>query len=121
MELERTGGVFTEQIVRPTGLIDPVCIVRPTETQVDIIAECREAAENGTRVLVTLTKMAEALTEYMHEAGIKVRYVHSDADTLERIEIIRDLRLGVFDVLIGVNLLKGLDIPECAGRDCGCR
>ena len=117
-ELERTGGVFTEQIVRPTGLIDPVCIVRPTETQVDdIIAECREAAENGTRVLVTtLTKkMAEALTEYMHEAGVKVRYVHSDVDTLERIEIIRDLRLGVFDVLIGINLLReGLDIPECA-------
>jgi len=117
-ELERTGGVFTEQIVRPTGLIDPVCIVRPTETQVDdIIAECRDAAENGTRVLVTtLTKkMAEALTEYMHEAGIKVRYVHSDVDTLERIEIIRDLRLGVFDVLIGINLLReGLDIPECA-------
>ncbi len=83
----------------------------------DIIAECREAAENGTRVLVTtLTKkMAEALTEYMHEAGIKVRYVHSDVDTLERIEIIRDLRLGVFDVLIGINLLReGLDIPECA-------
>ena len=117
-ELEQTGGVFTEQVVRPTGLIDPLCEVRPTETQVDdIIAECRAAAENGTRVLVTtLTKkMAEALTEYMHEAGIKVRYVHSDVDTLERIEIIRDLRLGVFDVLIGINLLReGLDIPECA-------
>ena len=117
-ELEHTGGVFTEQIVRPTGLIDPVCEVRPTETQVDdIIAECREAAANNSRVLVTtLTKkMAEALTEYMHEAGIKVRYVHSDVDTLERIEIIRDLRLGVFDVLIGINLLReGLDIPECA-------
>ena len=117
-ELEQTGGVFTEQVVRPTGLIDPLCEVRPTETQVDdIIAECRSAAEAGTRVLVTtLTKkMAEALTEYMHEAGIKVRYVHSDVDTLERIEIIRDLRLGVFDVLIGINLLReGLDIPECA-------
>ncbi|MBT5728600.1 MAG: excinuclease ABC subunit UvrB, partial [Alphaproteobacteria bacterium] len=117
-ELERTGGVFAEQVVRPTGLIDPVCLVRPTESQVDdIIAECRDAATNGTRVLVTtLTKkMAEALTEYMHEAGIKVRYVHSDVDTLERIEIIRDLRLGVFDVLIGINLLReGLDIPECA-------
>ena len=117
-ELEQTGGVFTEQVVRPTGLIDPICEVRPTETQVDdIIAECRAAAEAGTRVLVTtLTKkMAEALTEYMHEAGIKVRYVHSDVDTLERIEIIRDLRLGVFDVLIGINLLReGLDIPECA-------
>ena len=117
-ELEQTGGVFVEQVVRPTGLIDPECIVRPIETQVDdIIAESREAAANGTRVLVTtLTKkMAEALTEYMHEAGIKVRYVHSDVDTLERIEIIRDLRLGLFDVLIGINLLReGLDIPECA-------
>ncbi len=117
-ELEQTGGVFVEQVVRPTGLIDPECIVRPIETQVDdIIAETREAAANGTRVLVTtLTKkMAEALTEYMHEAGIKVRYVHSDVDTLERIEIIRDLRLGLFDVLIGINLLReGLDIPECA-------
>ena len=117
-ELEQTGGVLVEQVVRPTGLIDPECIVRPIETQVDdIIAESREAAANGTRVLVTtLTKkMAEALTEYMHEAGIKVRYVHSDVDTLERIEIIRDLRLGLFDVLIGINLLReGLDIPECA-------
>jgi excinuclease ABC subunit B len=117
-ELEQTGGVFVEQVVRPTGLIDPECIVRPIETQVDdIIAESREAAANGTRVLVTtLTKkMAEALTEYMHETGIKVRYVHSDVDTLERIEIIRDLRLGLFDVLIGINLLReGLDIPECA-------
>ncbi len=117
-ELEQTGGIFIEQVVRPTGLIDPECIVRPIETQVDdIIAESREAAANGTRVLVTtLTKkMAEALTEYMHEAGIKVRYVHSDVDTLERIEIIRDLRLGLFDVLIGINLLReGLDIPECA-------
>ncbi len=117
-ELEQTGGVFIEQVVRPTGLIDPECIVRPIETQVDdIIAEARHAANNGTRVLVTtLTKkMAEALTEYMYEAGIKVRYVHSDVDTLERIEIIRDLRLGLFDVLIGINLLReGLDIPECA-------
>ncbi len=117
-ELEQTGGVFVEQVVRPTGLIDPKCIVRPVETQVDdIIAEARVSAKNGTRVLITtLTKkMAEALTEYMHEAGIKVRYVHSDVDTLERVEIIRDLRLGVFDVLIGINLLReGLDIPECA-------
>ena len=117
-ELEQTGGVFIEQVVRPTGLIDPECIVRPIETQVDdIIAEARNAANNGTRVLVTtLTKkMAEALTEYMYEAGIKVRYIHSDVDTLERIEIIRDLRLGLFDVLIGINLLReGLDIPECA-------
>ncbi|HYE49421.1 MAG TPA: excinuclease ABC subunit UvrB [Azospirillaceae bacterium] len=116
-ELERTGGVFTEQVVRPTGLIDPEVIVRPTDTQVDdLLAECRTCIEKGQRVLVTtLTKkMAEALTEYMHEAGIKVRYIHSDVETLERIEIIRDLRLGAFDVLIGINLLReGLDIPEC--------
>ncbi len=117
-ELERTGGVFAEQVIRPTGLIDPVCLIRPTETQVDdVIAECRTAAANGHRVLITtLTKrMAEDLTEYMHEAGIRVRYIHSDVETLERIEIIRDLRLGAFDVLIGINLLReGLDIPECA-------
>ena len=117
-ELEQTQGSFVEQIVRPTGLIDPVCLIRPTQTQVDdIIAESRQAAADGTRVLITtLTKkMAEALSEYMHEAGIKVRYVHSDVDTLERIEILRDLRLGVFDVLIGINLLReGIDIPECA-------
>ena len=117
-ELERTGGVFTEQVVRPTGLIDPVCEIRPTKSQVDdVIAECQDAATKGHRVLVTVLtkKMAEALTEYMNEAGIKVRYIHSDVDTLERIEIIRDLRLGVFDVLVGINLLReGLDIPECA-------
>jgi len=117
-ELERTGGVFAEQVVRPTGLIDPECIIRPTENQVDdVIAECLEAAAAGARVLITtLTKkMAEDLTEYMHEAGVRVRYLHSDIETLERIEIIRDLRLGVFDVLIGINLLReGLDIPECA-------
>ncbi|MEA2756423.1 MAG: excinuclease subunit [Aliidongia sp.] len=117
-ELNRTGGVFTEQVVRPTGLIDPICIIRPIETQVDdLLAECRDCALKGQRVLVTtLTKkMAEALTEYMHEAGIRVRYLHSDVETLERIEIIRDLRLGAFDVLIGINLLReGLDIPECA-------
>ena len=117
-ELEQTGGVFVEQVVRPTGLTDPDCIIRPTENQVDdVIAECRDAAASGSRVLITtLTKkMAEDLTEYMHEAGIKVRYLHSDVDTLERIEIIRDLRLGVFDVLIGINLLReGLDIPECS-------
>jgi excinuclease ABC subunit B len=117
-ELERTGGVFTEQVIRPTGLIDPVCIIRPTETQVDdVIAECRDAAAKGQRVLITtLTKrMAEDLTDYMHEAGVRVRYIHSDVETLERIEIIRDLRLGAFDVLIGINLLReGLDIPECA-------
>jgi len=117
-ELERTAGVFTEQVVRPTGLIDPVCIIRPTASQVDdLLDECRQCAAKGARVLVTtLTKrMAEDLTEYMTEAGIKVRYLHSDVDTLERIEIIRDLRLGVFDVLVGINLLReGLDIPECA-------
>ncbi|HEX2581641.1 MAG TPA: excinuclease ABC subunit UvrB [Dongiaceae bacterium] len=117
-ELNQTGGTFAEQVIRPTGLIDPVCIVRPTETQVDdVIAECREMARKGQRVLVTtLTKrMAEDLTEYLHDAGIRVRYIHSDIDTLERIEIIRDLRLGAFDVLVGINLLReGLDIPECA-------
>ena len=117
-ELEQTGGVFVEQIVRPTGLIDPVCIVRPVDSQVDdLLAECKEVAAKGQRVLVTtLTKrMAEDLTEFMHEAGIRVRYLHSDIDTLERIEIIRDLRLGAFDVLVGINLLReGLDIPECA-------
>jgi len=117
-ELERTGGVFVEQVVRPTGLVDPVPIVRPVENQVDdLMAECRDCAKAGRRVLVTtLTKkMAEALTEYFHENGLRVRYMHSDVDTLERIEIIRDLRLGVFDILVGINLLReGLDIPECA-------
>ncbi|MDP2697178.1 excinuclease ABC subunit UvrB [Thalassospira sp.] len=117
-EMNRTGGVFTEQVIRPTGLIDPVCIIRPVETQVDdLLAEARECAQKGQRVLVTtLTKrMAEDLTEYLHENGVRVRYLHSDIDTLERIEIIRDLRLGVFDVLVGINLLReGLDIPECA-------
>ena len=117
-ELERTGGAFVEQVVRPTGLTDPPVIIRPTASQVDdVMVEVRELAAKGQRALVTtLTKrMAEALSEYMHEAGIKVRYLHSDVETLERIEIIRDLRLGVFDVLIGINLLReGLDIPECA-------
>jgi excinuclease ABC subunit B len=116
-ELERTGGVIVEQVVRPTGLIDPLCIVRPVENQVDdLMAEAKAAAAVGQRVLVTtLTKrMAEDLTEYLHEQNIRVRYMHSDIDTLERIEIIRDLRLGVFDVLVGINLLReGLDIPEC--------
>jgi excinuclease ABC subunit B len=116
-EMERTGGVFVEQVIRPTGLIDPPVEIRPIESQVDdLLAECKEIASRGMRALVTtLTKrMAEDLTEYMHEAGIKVRYMHSDVETLERIEIIRDLRLGVFDVLIGINLLReGLDIPEC--------
>ncbi|HUD52616.1 excinuclease ABC subunit UvrB [Parvibaculum sp.] len=117
-EMEQTGGVFTEQVIRPTGLIDPPTIIRPVASQVDdLIAECHEVAAKGSRVLVTtLTKrMAEDLTEYMHEQGIRVRYMHSDIDTLERIEILRDLRLGAFDVLIGINLLReGLDIPECA-------
>ncbi len=117
-EMERTGGAFAEQVIRPTGLVDPVCEIRPVEGQVDdLLAECREVAKTGGRVLVTtLTKrMAEDLTEYMTEAGIRVRYLHSDVDTLERIEIIRDLRKGVFDVLVGINLLReGLDIPECA-------
>ena len=116
-ELEQTGGVIVEQVVRPTGLIDPLCIVRPVERQVDdLMAECRAVAADGGRVLVTtLTKrMAEDLTEYLHEQGLRVRYMHSDIDTLERIEIIRDLRLGAFDVLVGINLLReGLDIPEC--------
>lgn len=117
-EMERTGGVFVEQVIRPTGLIDPVCIVRPVEHQVDdLLAEAKDCARLGRRVLVTtLTKrMAEDLTEYLSEQGVRVRYMHSDIDTIERIEIIRDLRLGVFDVLVGINLLReGLDIPECA-------
>ncbi len=116
-ELERTGGAFIEQVVRPTGLIDPPVDIRPTEHQVDdLMNECRRVAGQGGRVLVTtLTKkMAEALTEYLSENGLRVRYLHSDVDTLERIEIIRDLRLGAYDVLVGINLLReGLDIPEC--------
>lgn len=116
-EMQRTGGVFAEQVIRPTGLIDPITDVRPIEFQVDdLLAESRKVIENGGRILVTtLTKkMSEKLTDYMSESGIKVRYLHSDIDTLERIEIIRDLRLGVFDVLVGINLLReGLDIPEC--------
>ncbi|MFW5660425.1 MAG: excinuclease ABC subunit UvrB, partial [Oceanicaulis sp.] len=120
-ELNQTGGVFTEQVIRPTGLIDPPVEVRPVtgenHSQVDdVIAEAKAAAERGFRTLVTtLTKrMAEDLTEYMHEQGLRVRYMHSDVDTVERIELIRDLRLGVYDVLVGINLLReGLDIPEC--------
>jgi excinuclease ABC subunit B len=132
-ELNRTGGVFTEQVIRPTGLVDPAVEVRPvtssfesdrasapsgkTTNQVDdVIAECKAVAKAGGRVLVTtLTKkMSEDLTEYMHEQGVRVRYMHSDIDTMERIEIIRDLRLGAFDALVGINLLReGLDIPEC--------
>ncbi len=117
-EMRRTGGIFVEQVIRPTGLVDPVCEIRPASSQVDdLIAECHEMAKRNQRVLVTtLTKkMAEDLSEYMHEQGLRVRYMHSDIDTLERIEIIRDLRLGAFDILVGINLLReGLDIPECA-------
>ena len=117
-ELEQSHGTFAEQVIRPTGLADPVCVVRPIENQIDdLMEECRKTAAKGERVLVTtLTKkMAEDLTEYLHDNGVKVRYLHSDIDTLERIEIIRDLRLGVFDVLVGINLLReGLDIPECS-------
>ncbi|MBB5752747.1 excinuclease ABC subunit UvrB [Prosthecomicrobium pneumaticum] len=117
-EMEQTGGVFVEQVIRPTGLVDPVVEVRPAKAQVDdLLGEVREVARRGYRALVTtLTKrMAEDLTEYLHENGVRVRYMHSDVETLERIEIIRDLRLGAFDVLIGINLLReGLDIPECA-------
>ncbi len=116
-ELEQSGGVFVEQVIRPTGLLDPTVEIRPVEMQVDdLVHEVRNVADLGFRTLVTtLTKrMAEDLTEYMNEQGIKVRYMHSDIDTLERIEILRDLRLGAFDVLIGINLLReGLDIPEC--------
>lgn len=116
-EMERTGGAFVEQVIRPTGLIDPTCIIRPAEKQVDdLLGEVKAVTARGMRVLVTtLTKrMSEDLTEYFHEQGIRVRYMHSDIETLERIEIIRDLRLGAFDVLVGINLLReGLDIPEC--------
>jgi len=116
-ELEQTGGVFTEQVIRPTGLVDPQVEIRPVDMQVDdLLDEVRKVAAAGLRTLVTtLTKrMAEDLTEYMHEQGIRVRYMHSDIDTMERIEILRDLRLGAFDVLVGINLLReGLDIPEC--------
>jgi len=116
-ELEQTGGVFVEQVIRPTGLIDPPVDIRPARAQVDdLLHEARAVAQLGYRALVTvLTKrMAEDLTEYLHENGVRVRYMHSDIDTIERIEIIRDLRLGAFDVLVGINLLReGLDIPEC--------
>jgi excinuclease ABC subunit B len=116
-EMEQAGGVFAEQVIRPTGLLDPMVEIRPVKTQVDdLLDEVRRVAARGLRVLVTtLTKrMAEDLTEYLHEQGIRVRYMHSDIDTIERIEILRDLRLGAFDVLIGINLLReGLDIPEC--------
>ncbi|CUA84266.1 Excinuclease ABC subunit B [Chelatococcus sambhunathii] len=117
-EMERTGGIFVEQVIRPTGLVDPPVEIRPARSQVDdLLGEVKAVAAQGYRALVTvLTKrMAEDLTEYLHEHGVRVRYMHSDIDTLERIEIIRDLRLGTFDVLVGINLLReGLDIPECA-------
>jgi excinuclease ABC subunit B len=116
-EMNETGGVFSEQVIRPTGLIDPPVEIKPVEDQVDdLVHEAKKVAAQGYRTLVTtLTKrMAEDLTEYLHEAGLKVRYMHSDVETLERIELIRDLRLGVYDVLVGINLLReGLDIPEC--------
>jgi len=116
-ELEQTSGKFTEQVIRPTGLCEPEIQIRPAKNQVDdLLAECREVVKKNYRCLVTtLTKkMSEDLTEYLHENGIRVRYLHSDIDTLERIEIMRDLRMGVFDVLVGINLLReGLDIPEC--------
>ncbi len=117
-ELDKTGGIFTEQVIRPTGLVDPPIEIRPTKHQIDnLIDECKKTINNGHRVMITtLTKkMSEDLTEYLHEEGFKVRYLHSDIDTLERIGIIRDLRLGVFNILVGINLLReGLDIPECA-------
>ena len=117
-ELDKTGGIFVEQVIRPTGLVDPPIEIRHTKHQIDnLVDECRKTIESGYRVMITtLTKkMSEDLTEYLHEEGFKVRYLHSDIDTLERIEIIRDLRLGVFNILVGINLLReGLDIPECA-------
>ena len=117
-ELDKTGGIFIEQVIRPTGLVDPPIEIRSTKHQIDnLIDECRNTINNSYRVMITtLTKkMAEDLTEYMHEEGLKVRYLHSDIDTLERISIIRDLRLGIFNILVGINLLReGLDIPECA-------
>ena len=117
-ELEQSQGVFAEQVIRPTGLMDPLCVIKPVENQVDdLMHECHQVITKGDRVMVTtLTKkMAEDLTEYLKENGIKVRYLHSDIDTMERIEIVRDLRQGVFDVLVGINLLReGLDIPECS-------
>ena len=117
-EMEQAGGVFAEQVIRPTGLTDPPVEVRPAKTQVDdVVDEIRQTSKAGYRTLVTVLtkKMAEDLTEYMHEQGLRVKYMHSDIDTIERIEIIRDLRLGTFDCLVGINLLReGLDIPECA-------
>ena len=117
-ELEKTNGIFTEQLIRPTGLVDPLCEIRGAKNQIDdLLGEIKQTVENGCRVLVTtLTKkMAENITDYLKENNVKVKYLHSDIDTLERIEIIRELRLGIFDVLVGINLLReGLDIPECS-------
>ena len=117
-EMEQTHGEFVEQVIRPTGLVDPICTVKPATNQIDdIIAQCKETIKNGYRCLITVLtkKMAEDLTEYMNDLGLKVQYMHSDIDTLERIEIIQDLRKGNYDILIGINLLReGLDIPECA-------
>ena len=117
-ELEKTNGIFTEQVIRPTGLVDPICEIRGAKNQIDdLLGEIKQTVENGCRVLVTtLTKkMAENITDYLKENNVKVKYLHSDIDTLERIEIIRELRLGIFDVLVGINLLReGLDIPECS-------
>jgi len=117
-EMEQTHGEFVEQVIRPTGLVDPICTVKPATNQIDdIIAECKETIKKGYRCLITVLtkKMAEDLTEYMNDLGLKVQYMHSDIDTLERIEIIQDLRKGNYDILIGINLLReGLDIPECA-------
>ena len=117
-ELNRTKGVFTEQIVRPTGLVDPICEIRKASNQVeDVIEECKKMSDKDRRVLITtLTKKnAEMVTEFLNENSVKARYMHSDIETVERVEIIRDLRLGMFDVLVGINLLReGLDIPEVA-------
>jgi excinuclease ABC subunit B len=117
-EMNQTYGEFVEQVIRPTGLIDPICTVKPATNQIDdIIGECKETIKKGFRCLITVLtkKMAEDLTEYMNDLGLKVQYMHSDIDTLERIEIIQDLRKGNYDILIGINLLReGLDIPECA-------
>jgi len=117
-EMNQTYGEFVEQVIRPTGLIDPICKVKPATNQIDdIIGECKKTVKEGYRCLITVLtkKMAEDLTEYMNDLGLKVQYMHSDIDTLERIEIIQDLRKGNYDILIGINLLReGLDIPECA-------
>merc|ERR1712023_274559 len=117
-ELNKTEGVFAEQVIRPTGLVDPICIIKPAKNQIDdLLYEIQKVIKNNERILVTtLTKkMAENITDFLKDNGVKVKYLHSDIDTVERMEIIRDLRLGEFDVLVGINLLReGLDIPECS-------